>query len=516
MGNNFAIFGSGVLFVIIFSGFLRAEDAEPTAKKATSADSSYTLDITLGDAIQMALAKNFDIQVQQYDPKIAQARQLSASGKFDPTLQVSYTYDSNRQELRSLASKVNNEITDPDSPLYARREGQVYDANVSGLLPPGTTYSLGPSLSIDGDSTREPDYNSFETFTGFEVTQPVLRNFGTDVNLASIRIARANLSVSQWQLRQILIDTITDTINAYNELYFSIQNLDVEQRYRQLAQQLVIDNQKRAEIGVMSPLDVLQAQSDLASREERLLVAQRAVLDNQNFLKQLITDDVAGFLNILIRIAPPPSSTGYKPNLNRDMPVAFDLRPDYRQSIIDIQKRNINIIFTRNQALPRLDLTGSLGLNGLESSLGRSVSRVGQNNLAWSVGAIFSVPIPNRTARGETQVAQLEIAQALIALKQLEQFIIVDVDNAAGQIDTTRKRIEASRVAREFAQQTLEAGQARLASGTTTTFEVLQFQRDLAQARIAEIRAVVDYNKAIAEYARRTGTTLDLTRIELE
>ncbi|MFV0337256.1 MAG: TolC family protein, partial [Chthoniobacterales bacterium] len=508
MKNSFAIRLSVLALFLCTASLFGAEE---NVKKATPVDSAdYILDISLGDAIQMALAKNFDIQIQQYDPKIAKAQQLSASGKFDPTLQVSYTYDSNRQELRSLASKVNNEITDPNSPLYARREGQLFDANLSGILPPGTTYSLGPSLSVSGDSTREPNFNSFDTFTGFEVTQPVLQNFGTDVNLAGIRIARANQSISEWQFRQILIDTITDTINAYNELYFSIQNLDVEQRYRQLAQQLVIDNQKRAEIGVMSPLDVVQAQADLASREERLLVAQRSVLDNQNFLKQLITDDVAGFLNILIRISPPPSTVGYEPNLNRDLPVAFDIRPDYRQSIIDIQKRNINLVFTRNQVLPRLDLVGSLGLNGLDSNLGDSISGVGQNNFAWSVGAIFSVPIPNRSARGETQVAQLEIAQALVALKQLEQSIIVEVDNAAGQIDTTRKRIEASRVAREFAQQTLEAGQARLASGTTTTFEVLQFQRDLAQARIAEIRALVEYNKAIAEYARKTGTTLDL------
>jgi outer membrane protein TolC len=113
-------------------------------------------------------------------------------------------------------------------------------------------------------------------------------------------------------------------------------------------------------------------------------------------------------------------------------------------------------------------------------------------------------------------VNELEIAQAIVALKRLEQNILLEADTAAGQIDTTRKRIEASRAARIFAEKTLEAGQARLASGTTTTFEVLQFQRDLAQAQINEIRAVTDHNKAIATYARLTGTTLLFNRIDLE
>jgi outer membrane protein TolC len=126
------------------------------------------------------------------------------------------------------------------------------------------------------------------------------------------------------------------------------------------------------------------------------------------------------------------------------------------------------------------------------------------------------MPLPNRSARGELEINQLEIAQAIVALKRLEQSILLEADSAAGQIETTRKRIAASEAARIFAALTLEAAQSRLISGTTTTFEVLQFQRDLAQAEINEVRARTDHNKAIAEYARTTGTTLLFNRIDFE
>jgi outer membrane protein TolC len=132
------------------------------------------------------------------------------------------------------------------------------------------------------------------------------------------------------------------------------------------------------------------------------------------------------------------------------------------------------------------------------------------------VGGSFSLPVPNRTARGNAQVAQLEVARQLVALKQLEQTIYVEVDNAAGQVATTRKLIDSTRASRVYAERTLEAAQARLAAGTATTFEVLQFQRDLATAESNEVRALTDYQKALAAYARLTGTTLARNRIKLE
>lgn len=500
--------------------------AKPAAPPSPPVDVDLTpgrlIDISMSNAIARSLELNFQIQVEKFAPKIAQARQFRDSGKFDPTLELSYTYDERRQNLDSLTSTLEDPTPVPGSPdpeIFAWNTGSEIDSSIAGLLPWGMTYDLGASLTSDTDTRRDPAFTRYNSFVGLNLTQPLLRGFGTDVNMASIRVARTNLAISQWQLQQRIIDVVTETVLVYNELFFALSNLEVETRSRNLAAQLLSDNMKRAEIGVMSPLDIVQAQADLAAREERVLVAEREVLDTENILKGLITDDVAGVLALRLRISPPPSALNFRPDRERDFEAAFTLRPDYRQALLEIQRRNISLVFTRNQVLPRLDLTGSLGVNGIDTSLGDSFERVGStddNNLAWAAGAIFSLPIPNRTARGELEVNKLEISQALVALKQLEQRILIEAENSAGQIETARKRIDASRAARIFAQKTLEAAQMRLASGTTTTFEVLQFQRDFAQAQINEVRAVTDHNRAIAEYARRTGTTLLFNNIRIE
>jgi outer membrane protein TolC len=509
-----------IVFAVVATAFaLGGHASEPAKAKTATADTAapVQLDLDYRTAIQLALLKNFQIKVEEFTPLIAKARLFSASGRFDPTLEASYTYDQNRRDLRALDPNFDSGAPNsPGTDRFAETSGSELDTTITGLTPWGLRYDFGGAITRN-TNTRSSNFEQYDTFVGGSINQPLLRNFGTDVNLAEIRRARADQAISSWSLQARVIDVITDTIFVYNDLYFSIRNLEVEKRSRELAAQLLNDNQKRAEIGVMSPLDVLQAQADVASREERVLVAERAVFDNQNFLKQLVTDEITTILRTRIDIAEPPFDFQVDVDLDRDLHRAFDLRPDYRQALLEIQKRNINVVFTKNQTLPRLDLVASLGLNGLGTTLGESINNVsGPSNIAASAGAIFSLPVPNRTARGEAQASELEVARALIDLKRLEQAIYIEADNAAGQIDTTRKRIEASRVAREFAERTLDAAQARLASGTATTFEVLQFQRDFAQAEINEVRALTDHQKSIAEYARRTGRTMEANRILLQ
>jgi outer membrane protein len=484
---------------------------------ASAAEKTETLSLTYHSAIARALAKNFQIKVEAYNPRIAAARTLSEKGAFDPVAGLTITYDENRSDLRSLTPTTDDGLLDSsDAGDFASASGVEGQATISGLTPWGLNYSLGPSITRNTDS-QAPYDERYETFVGGSITQPILQGFGTDVNLAPLRIARANQEISTWEYRQRVIDVVTDTIGIYNDLYFAIENLAVERRSLALAKQTLHDNQRRAEIGVMSPLDVVQAQADVADRDGRVLVAERAVADTRNFLKQLVTDDVDHILSRGVEIVPPPINLKATINEKADLKRAIELRPDYGQALLNIQKQNITVVVNRNQALPQLDLTASLGLNGTDTSAGGSVSQLKvPSNIAATVGAVFSQPIFNRTAKGNLRAADLEVARQLVALKQLEQTIYIEVDNAAGLVATTRKLIDSSRAARIFAQRTLEAAQSRLTSGTATTFEVLQFQRDLATAEINEVRALTAFDKALVAYDRVTGTTLERHRIQIE
>ncbi len=465
------------------------------------------LHVDLAKAIQMALARNFSIEVQRFDPKIAEQRVVQQLGRFDPNLTLAGSRDENT--TRSIFSQAQRF---PAADII--RQDRV-SFGLTGLTPLGTEYDLGFSAVNSTGSLNRFEGNYTNTLS-LGLRQPLLRNFGTDTNLAQIRIARNNVLISDWGLRRQIIDTITETITIYNNLHLAHESLRVARGFQELARQVYNDNEARVRIGVMSPLDVTTARAEVARREEAVIVAQRAVFDNENFLKQIITNDLQRMLDIRVEIDPPPTPTFYA-SVAQGIDDALQLRPDYRQNLIDIQNQHILVAFTKNQALPRLDLQTSLDLLGFDNDIGTATSRIGHSDrTAWSIGTIFSVPIPNREGKGAVVAAKLTAAQALVNLHRLEQQIVVDVDNAIGQIVTTRQRIESTQEASKLAVESLNAGEERLKAGTGTTFEVLELQRNLADAELAELRARADYNKAVSEYHRQTGTTLLMHGVKTE
>jgi outer membrane protein len=383
-----------------------------------------------------------------------------------------------------------------------------WSAGVSGV----TVWGLGYDI---GTTARKID-EQWSSDLSFSVRQPLLRGAGTEANLASIRIAQNNVLSSEWTVKNRIIQVITEVIEVYNELHYAHENLDVSRRSQERARQLLQDNIKRLEIGVMKPLDVTTAQSEVAAREVAVIAAARSVKDQENFLKQLVTADLLPILNKKVEISVPPRLR-FVDNVVQGVAQALELRPDYRQAKIDLANRRIALAFEKNQALPQLDLTASLSLNGFDDDFSTSYSRLASRDESdWSGGVIFSYPIGNRAARGRVNAEKLGIAQALVDLKRLEQDIIVQVDNARGAVVTARQQIEATEEARRLAQESLDSGQKSLVAGTTTVYEVLELQEDLATTERAALRAIADYNKAVARYHQTTGTTLGVHRVAVE
>ena len=460
--------------------------AAPASEKRVARPT--TLHLNLEQAIQLALSKNFTLEVERFEPQIAAQRVTQELGRFDPIFNLS----ANRAE-QTIRDQFDGEhhfsITD-----ISRTD------RISAGFTGTTFWGLDYDLSV-GTSGRTGTSNLFdEFFTGdatFSVRQPLLRGFGPDSNLANLRIARNNQLVSEWGLKQRVIDVVTSTISTYNNLHLAQEALKVARGFRDLARQLLDDNVKREQIGVMSPLDITTARAEAASREEAVIVADRLVKDNANFLKQLITRDLEKLLDVKVDIDPPPTPL-FIPNVRGGINEALVDRPDYRQALLEIERRHITLAFTKDSALPRLDLEASLNLLGFDNDAGTSLNRVPRRDQTnWSVGAIFSVPIPNREGRGSVLAAKLSSAQSLVSLQRLEQQIVVDVDNANGAVITARERIESNEQARKLAEESLSAGEERLRVGRGTTFEVLELQKNLAEAQTAEIRARADYNLSL-------------------
>lgn len=465
--------------------------------------------ITLDEAIQRALAKNFSIRVSSFDAAISGARLTEALGKFDPV--ISGTYNHSESE--------NPQLINPGSglrPGATGSESDSYDLSLNGLLPTGMTYQLG-ATSSNARGTFNAFADNYSTFAGISARQPLLRDAGFGPTLATVRIAKTNRNISDWQFKQTIMDTITRVIFAYNDLNFARANLRSVRRSRDLAASLLDDNEKRYRIGSMSEYDVTSARSRVVSREEGILFAERAALDSENFLKQLITDErQPHLLDLHFEIAPPPPAPIVVVDPAVDFRTALQKRPDYQQALLNVQRSGISFRLQRNQVLPRVDLVGSYGYSGNDRDFGISRQQVRDEDFrSFSYGAVVTIPLTFTTERGRYRAAKLQLRQSETSLQSLEQEIVVRVGNAAGQIETTQKRVETARRARELAQQTLDSEVKRLRAGTGSTFFVAQQQEIVSDLETREYRAQSDHHKALAEYDRQLGVTLEKTNVTM-
>jgi outer membrane protein TolC len=463
--------------------------------------------LTLDQAIQLALAKNYTIQVQAVGRPIARAGLTEAYGKFDPRLEGSYS--SGRDKTPFLPNPLTGLRPDPE-------ETRTTSANLGliGLLPTGLTYNIGGN-TLNQPSTSNGFLDTYNTFAGVSLTQPLLRDAGLGATLIQVRLARTNSAISEWDYRQTVTDTITQVVYAYSDYYFAQSRLRIAQRSRDLAAQLHKDNERRRDVQVMSDFDVLSASAKVAEREDGVLQAESAVYDTENTLKQLITDErQPALLAWDLAIEPPTTVATTAPDPATDFPKALQQRPDYQLAQLAVKRGDLNRRYALNQMLPRVDATGSYGYNGVGSDFPSSRKDARTRDFpAYSAGVNISVPLTFAAERGRYRSSKLLQKQAELQLQQLEQSIVVDLGNAAQQVESTRRRVAVTRDARRLNEEMLQAELKRLRAGTGSTFSVLNQQAYLSSAEISEAGALADHSKALAEYDRQAGRTLEARHI---
>lgn len=479
--------------------------AEPAPHQA-AADGVLTLE----EAIQLALAKNYDIQVSALGEPIARADLLTSWGAFDPVLSGSYSYseDGSPQSADPFSGQR------PPSSIV---ESDSTSLNVAGHTPWGMSYRVGASTQ-NQRGTFNAFADNYFTFAGLEVTQPLLRDFGFTAGLYGVRLARAHRHISVWDYRRTAIDVITQVIFGYHDLRVAHANLAIAVRSRDLAQGLLDENQKRFNAGSLSESDVTAARARVASREESILIARQNVSDQRNFLKQLVSDDRSlALLDRALETVPPAPLPDITPAPATDFAQALAQRPDFQQAKLELERADLTTRYRRNQILPRVDLVGSYGYNGLDTTFGDSWDTVRDRDIrSYSIGAVVSVPFTFAQERGRFRAAQLTQQQTELALARLEQDILVQVGNAAGQIETTRQRITSTNRFLELAQKNLDDELKKLRAGTGSTFFVLEQQERLSAAEIRRAAAEADHQKALAAYDRILGRTLTSHRVAID
>ncbi|MCW5798150.1 MAG: conserved exported protein of unknown function [Nitrospira sp.] len=501
-----------------------------TALFLWTASSSFGLEVTkpvqterrepmsLADAVLKALQNNLDIFIGRQTKESRLADIIIEQAKFDPTV--------------SLNGQYNRQVAPLNRPILGftgsnLRDITKFDQNTSGVtaditqnLPTGGNYDINysPQRSyVSGDNTFlfNPAWTGGLALT---VTQPLLKNFGTDLNRTFITIAQNNATVEQHVFLDRVLTVIATVEQTFWEMVFANENLKVAQAALKAAEELLASNRAKAKAGVMSIVDVLQAEAAVASRVEQILVAEKSIRDQEDQLRRLL-NPAEEELRQDLRLMPtdPPTTSLEAISLQEAIDIAMERRPEVLQAGKNVESSDLNVKFAKNQLLPTLSVQGTMGLSGLGADYGDATRRnFGGDFYNYGAGLVLSYPIGNRSAYSTYNKRQLESRNAQASLQSVRQQVIVGVREAVRRVHTDFKRIETTRSARIMAEKQLQAEQERLKVGLSTTRFVLDFQRDLATAQGNELRAVVDYNKSLSNLARNKATTLERYSLRLE
>jgi outer membrane protein TolC len=474
-----------------------------SAAAQTNLNGAAAREMSLQDCIQQALSHNFDVQIERYDPQVSLYDLRAAYGGYDP--------------IFNFSGKHSFDVATTNSTPTTTTRSDSFNSSIGGTAPWGLQYDFSGDAA---DQRFEPGPDSTESTSGsigVTLTQPLLKNFWIDNTRLTIRVAKIQLKFSEQALRLQFITTVTAVENAYYELIYAQENVKVQQEALTLAQTQLDQDNQRVEIGTLAQLDVQQDQAQVAQSQANLIAAQSTLNTDQNTLKNLLTDAYAQWHDMNIQ----PTATLEAPlqlfDLQDSWGKGMTERPDLLQARLNVEKQGIQLKFDRNQIYPELDLIGTYGFNGASKEFSGTLGQFSEGNAPfYSYGAQLTVPLSNVGARNTYKSDKITEAQRLLTLKQLEQTIMVQIDNAVKQAQSDYQSVNATRSARTYAEAALDAEQKKYNVGKSTTFTVLQLQSALTADRAQEIRSLANYNEDLANLTADEGSTLERNGISIE
>lgn len=478
----------------------------------TVEDTRPILSLSLQDAVARALENNIDIAVNRYDPQDAAEAVNELKGFYDPLLTSTISRSSATRPASDFFSGAPEVDTDVD----------IYNFGVIQQLPTGGSFRAD---FLNNKTTTNSAFSIFNPSNSsnlnLRASQPLLRDLRIDSTRLQIAVAKRNRDISDVQFRQTVVNTVAGVKQLYYDLLYAIDNLEAQRKSLALARKLLDENQIKVRVGTMAPLDVVAAESEVAGREESVILAEAALLDAEDQVRRSIFADNAA-QNWMYHIVPTdrPSADPNPVDAETAVRNALEKRTDIVAARKNVENAIDNQRFAKNQMLPAVDLQaayGSVGQAGVQvrdaqgnllpvpipGGFGNAFGDVfGFDFPTWTLGVQFSYPIPNRSARATSARARINREQQETSLRRLEIAVTQEVRSAARAVETNFKRVGSTRAARVLQERRLDAEEKRFAAGMSTNFLVTQAQRDLAFAEVSELRAVADYRKSIVNFER--------------
>ena len=487
--------------------------APASAQAQTSGAPVRTL--TIEEAVRLALDNNLGVQIARINPQISDLSVALARAAWLPTF--------------STTVQGSNASTPNSSFLSGGATGQsgISNGRLSSNIGLLQQTPWGGSYQVGWDSTRSTTTNLFSNFSpqlqsslSLNIRQPLLRNFGIDNLRQQVIISEKNREISDIGVEQTVATTSRAVRNAYWDLAYAIASLAVQQQSLDLANESLRETNTRIQIGTTPPIDAVEAEAEVATREQAVIVAQEQIETAQDALRSLIFNPSdPNFWTTRIEPAELPAFQPVTVDVDGAVRNALQMRTDLLQTRKSMEENDVNIKYFRNQTLPDVTASFDYGLTGLggtqfvrgtgfpgpiigetQRSFGSVLGDLFGNQYPnWTLALNISYPLGHSQQEANLARAQLQNSQTLSQLRNAELQVVTQVRNVARQVQTNAKLVESSRTSRALAEQRLDAEQKKLAAGTSTQFLVFQAQRDLAQARNTQLNSVLSYNRSLVD-----------------
>lgn len=503
--------------------------AEATEHYGLLRDTQAPQPVTLQQALALALANNTDLRIQRLGPLGARASVRSAQSIFDPTVSADVSFDRSVQPAGSA--------------LAGALTTQGHNLNAGGGLR--KTLLTGGQLSFSWRNNRFVSNSSFAglvpqyttTFSA-SLNQPLLRDFGWRFSTLLVRVARTGETASIYQYEAVVASIVQQVETAYWVLVQAKETVAVQEQGLALANEVLRQNEGKFKVGALPQSAVLEAKSEVARRQANLIQAQNALVLSRDNLRAIINFRPEGSDALLmVEPADRPTVETREFDLDRSLATALENRPELAAATLDVEGKGMMLKVAENQLLPRVNLTGSIGTNGLGGtavplqdfrtgqtilspfggSYGTTLDRsVDGRYYSYSAGVTFEIPLGNAQARADYAAAQIDAETARHNLAKQQESVTLEVKTAVTNLLSDLKSIEATRIARSLAEDNVRDQKARYDVGLATTKDLLDFQDRLTQAMAAEVQALTTYNTHLTELRRVEGTLLSQRNIVVD
>lgn len=463
----------------------------PASFLASSADAEDVETINLRSAVEQALNNNLNLQLRREDVNSAEGAVLSAEGKFDVLFDAEANVQSQEQTPVIIGGSEQEDT------------GQ-WRAEASKVFMTGTSISLGwNNSSLDSDAfglLLDPSYNTGLTLG---LKQPLLRGFGRDVQTSLLRSSQKQLEAASYQVNSEAANLAAAVKIAYWNLVFAWQDIEVQKLSLTLAGKLLQETEAKISAGRLAEVEIYQPQSEVARREERLILAERAIGTAEDELKLLLNSDK------WLTTFHPTDQPAIEP-IDLDLPTivnnALKSRPDIKAADLLIDAAQLAEQKARDDIRPDLSLVGGVGLAGTSDTYADSLDRsVSDPDNLWQVGVTFSMPLENRVAKGNYRQAKASYNRAKTSAELLRQQIRKTARTTVRDVQLAIKALEATQKTSLASQKRLEAEQAKFDAGRSTTLDVLIAQEAYANALSQQNQTKVTYANTLAELDRIQG-----------